>query len=59
MHLPLADIWGNAMLSLPDQTPMQFTNIFTGKELQADEGGRLKLRDILADFPVAMLRSKP
>jgi (1->4)-alpha-D-glucan 1-alpha-D-glucosylmutase len=59
MHLPLADLWGNAMLSLPDQTPMQFTNVFTGKEVQADDGGRLKLRDILADFPVAMLANKP
>jgi len=58
MHLPLADMWGDAMLSLPDQTPMQFTNIFTGTELQADEGGRLKLHDIFADFPVAMLANK-
>jgi (1->4)-alpha-D-glucan 1-alpha-D-glucosylmutase len=58
-NLPLGDIWGKALLSLPDQTPMNFLNTFTGKELQADESGRLKLRDILADFPVAILASKP
>ena len=57
-HLPLADIWGKALLSLPDQTPAQFVNIFTGKHLRTDEGGRLKLHDILADFPVAMLVGK-
>jgi (1->4)-alpha-D-glucan 1-alpha-D-glucosylmutase len=56
--VPLGDIWGKALLSLPAQTPTQFVNIFTGEELQADEGGRLKLSDILADFPVAMLASK-
>jgi (1->4)-alpha-D-glucan 1-alpha-D-glucosylmutase len=57
-QVPLGDIWGKALLSLPAQTPTQFVNIFTGEELQADEGGRLKLSDILADFPVAMLASK-
>jgi maltooligosyltrehalose synthase len=54
-HLPLADAWGKAMLSLPDQTPGQFENAFTGKEIHVDEGGRLKLSHIFADFPVAML----
>jgi (1->4)-alpha-D-glucan 1-alpha-D-glucosylmutase len=59
LHLPLADAWGKAMLSLPDQTPVRFENAFTGKEIHADEAGRLKLRHIFADFPVAMLVAKP
>ena len=57
-HLPQGDIWGKAMLSLPDQTPSHFTNVFTGEELQMDEAGRFKLRDILARYPVAMLTTK-
>lgn len=58
-HLPLADGWGKAMLSLPDQTPAIFKNEFTGEEIHADKAGRLNLRDIFAEFPVAMLTSKP
>jgi (1->4)-alpha-D-glucan 1-alpha-D-glucosylmutase len=54
-ELPQADTWGKAAISLPDQTRRHFTNVFTGKEIQADEAGQLKLRDIFSDFPVAML----
>jgi (1->4)-alpha-D-glucan 1-alpha-D-glucosylmutase len=57
-HLPLGDAWGKAQLSLPDQVSGRFVNIFTDKEVQADEKGHLKLRDIFADYPVAMLTSK-
>jgi (1->4)-alpha-D-glucan 1-alpha-D-glucosylmutase len=56
-HLPQGDIWDKATLSLPGQTSKHFTNIFTGEDLQADETGRLKLSDILATYPVAMLVS--
>jgi (1->4)-alpha-D-glucan 1-alpha-D-glucosylmutase len=57
-HLPLEDEWGKAAVSLPDHTRKTFTNTFTGKEIQADEAGQLKLHDIFRDFPVAMLTSK-
>jgi hypothetical protein len=33
-------------------------NVFTGKEMPTGENGQLKLRDVFADFPVAILRSK-
>jgi (1->4)-alpha-D-glucan 1-alpha-D-glucosylmutase len=49
-HLPLADAWGKALLALPDQAQRNFVNVFTGKELHANEIGHLELRDILADF---------
>ena len=57
-YLPLWDAWGKAAITLPDQTQRKFTNIFTGKAIQTDEAGQLKLRDIFANFPVAMLTSK-
>jgi (1->4)-alpha-D-glucan 1-alpha-D-glucosylmutase len=57
-HLPLADAWGKALLSLPDHARENFVNVFTGKELPANETGHLALRDIFADFPVAMFTSK-
>ena len=58
-HMPLAEAWGKASLTLPDNSPRRFLNVFTGQELQADETGQLKLRDIFADYPVAMLISNP
>jgi (1->4)-alpha-D-glucan 1-alpha-D-glucosylmutase len=57
-HLPLSNAWGKAILSLPDQASMSFTNVFTDKELSVDENGHLNLGDIFAGFPVAMLISK-
>jgi len=56
-HLPLADAWGKALLSLPDQASRSFMNVFTGKQVLADESGDIELGDIFADFPVAMLTS--
>ena len=56
-HLPLAEAWGKATLSLPNQAPRNFVNIFTGKEIKADEAGHIELGDIFADFPVAMATS--
>ena len=57
-HLPLGDAWGKAALTLPDQTRRNFVNVFTGKEMPTGENGQLKLRDVFADFPVAILWSK-
>jgi len=57
-HMPLADAWGKATVALSGGSFKNFANVFTGKEVHADETGRLKLSDIFADFPVAMLTSK-
>jgi len=52
--------WGNTAVVLPSGTPWLWTNIFTGGShaVSADEAGgaHLLLRDVLQDFPVAMLR---
>lgn len=54
---PIGDMWGKAILSLPAGTPGHFVNVFTDERIQADEAGRLKLRDLFAQYPVAMLKS--
>lgn len=56
-HLPGAEAWGKAQISLPDGTPRSFVNVFTEKEIQSEDGS-LYLRDIFFDFPVAMMVSK-
>jgi (1->4)-alpha-D-glucan 1-alpha-D-glucosylmutase len=57
-NLPLGDMWGKGVISLPDQSPRNFVNVFTGKEIQADDSDQMKLGDIFAEFPVAILTSK-
>jgi (1->4)-alpha-D-glucan 1-alpha-D-glucosylmutase len=56
--MPIGDVWGQAWLSLPVQSPRHFENALTGEELTTDDSGRLWLRDIFASFPVALLVSK-
>lgn len=56
-NLPIGDVWGKALLSLPVHSPKHFENAFTGKKLATNDAGRLQLQEILSDFPVAMLTS--
>jgi (1->4)-alpha-D-glucan 1-alpha-D-glucosylmutase len=58
--LPLGNAtWGDATVLLPEQVgPRRWRNIFTGAELQdlEREGQRsLRLSDLFADFPIALL----
>jgi (1->4)-alpha-D-glucan 1-alpha-D-glucosylmutase len=49
---PLGEFWGEAGLSLPDG---QFLDVMTQREHQ---GGRRRMSELLADFPVALLVKK-
>ena len=57
--LPLGGVWGDTRLLLPDVAPgVRWRNLFTGREVSATaEGGKaaLALREVFADFPVALL----
>ncbi|WP_114209653.1 malto-oligosyltrehalose synthase [Acidisarcina polymorpha] len=55
---PLNDVWGDSRIELPENTPRLFTNIFTGKQVLADESGLLSLSTVFEDFPVAVLTSE-
>jgi (1->4)-alpha-D-glucan 1-alpha-D-glucosylmutase len=56
-----ADAWGDTSILLPAQlTARSYRNLFTGESYAVDtSGGRAKLwlRDLLRDFPVALLES--
>lgn len=52
---PLGDaVWGKARLSLPEDAPETWTNLFTGETLTAP-GGVLAAAEALRTFPVAVL----
>ncbi|MDX1655119.1 MAG: malto-oligosyltrehalose synthase, partial [Candidatus Competibacteraceae bacterium] len=57
--LPLGGIWGEDVLELPEGSPGQWQNLFTGESLEgkAGEAGGLglELARVLESFPVAVL----
>jgi maltooligosyltrehalose synthase len=61
MHLPLgADVWRDAVLTLPGEPGQRYADLFTGRTLCAEpHAGRpaLRLADVFSDFPVAALLS--
>lgn len=60
-HWPVGDLWGDTALALPPSaTGAAWEDVFTGRRLTAesdgdDDGGRLPVADLFADFPVAVL----
>lgn len=54
MRVPLGEIWGDASIDLPQDSPTEFQNVLTGEVVKATNG-RLLCREILASFPVALL----
>jgi (1->4)-alpha-D-glucan 1-alpha-D-glucosylmutase len=54
-ELPLGAAWGNGELLLPEMTGVALENIFTGAWVRVGDDGRLPLRAVFAEFPVAML----
>jgi (1->4)-alpha-D-glucan 1-alpha-D-glucosylmutase len=62
-RLPLGpDIWQDTWVETPREFPgAAYVHLFTGTAVEAsgDEGRRLAVRDILADFPIALLEAAP
>jgi len=53
---PLKDVWGRAELALaPEAAGSGFLNVLTGEVLGPGNGRSLPLREIFANFPVALL----
>jgi isoamylase len=52
---PLGEVWQSEQLRLPDAGT--YRNVFTGASITAS--GSLKLADVFAEFPVALLLSEP
>jgi len=51
---PLGEVWGELAINLPEASPLEFENIFTGERVQAKDG-RLLCREIFSAFPVCVL----
>ncbi len=51
------NIWGNAALELPPGAPPLWRNMITTEEVTAREG-KLRLADVFASFPAALLASE-
>lgn len=57
LKLPLGPVWADTVLLLPRQLGGQrFENVLTGEIIFATEPGKLRLSDVLAGFPVALLQ---
>lgn len=52
--LALGAAWSDTALALPDDAASRWTNVFTGEQVSAS-GGQLKLSEVFASFPVAVL----
>ncbi|WP_446744322.1 malto-oligosyltrehalose synthase [Silvibacterium acidisoli] len=56
-NLPIGDAWGNATITLPGLENAELQNTFTDERVTVPEDGKMKVRDLLAHFPVAILYS--
>jgi (1->4)-alpha-D-glucan 1-alpha-D-glucosylmutase len=54
-QLPLKDAWGDSELLLPDLKDVVLENIFSGELMRVGANGRLEMRRVFAEFPVALL----
>ncbi len=58
VELPLAGLWGDATLTLPELKGRKLRNVFTDEELSIDATGKLALSDVFSAFPVALLTTE-
>ncbi len=54
-RLPLDEAWGTSDLMVPEMAGAELENVFTGAFARVDEDGKLPLRTVFAEFPVALL----
>jgi len=54
-EMPLAALWNDTAITLPDGGADQFKNIFTSESISPREGNSLPLAEVFATFPVAVM----
>jgi maltooligosyltrehalose synthase len=54
-RLPLGHAWGRGELVVPEMAGAALENVFTGELVRVEADGRLPLRTVFAEFPVALL----
>jgi (1->4)-alpha-D-glucan 1-alpha-D-glucosylmutase len=53
-RLPLGGAWGRGELVVPDMAGATLENVFTGERVSVGADGRLALRVVFGEFPVAL-----
>ena len=56
-RLPLNGAWGRGELIMPEMAGASLENVFTGELVRVEADGRLALRTVFAEFPVALFVS--
>ena len=56
-RLPLNGAWGRGELIVPEMAGASLENVFTGELVRVEADGRLALRTVFAEFPVALFVS--
>ena len=54
-EMPMADVWGDVTLTVPDLKGRKLRNVFTDEVIGVDSTGKLKLSKVFGTFPVALL----
>ena len=52
---PLGSVWNDTRVELPHRLAGSYVNIFTGETVLGEEDGGLRIADVFANFPVAVL----
>jgi (1->4)-alpha-D-glucan 1-alpha-D-glucosylmutase len=55
---PIGEVWGDTELVLPENAPDYLENVFTGEILRLTNRRTLLLRDVFANFPLALLTAR-
>jgi (1->4)-alpha-D-glucan 1-alpha-D-glucosylmutase len=58
VELPLAAVWGDATLTIPELKGTKLRNVFTDEEIGSDATGKLVLGAAFGKFPVALLTTR-
>lgn len=54
LHMPLDSAWGHGQLIIPELAGAAIENVFTGELLRIAADGHLPLREVFANFPIAL-----
>jgi (1->4)-alpha-D-glucan 1-alpha-D-glucosylmutase len=57
-ELPLDEAWGNTAISLPENAPNRYRNIYTGEQVTVNDTNSLCLSELFFTFPVGVLLSE-
>jgi (1->4)-alpha-D-glucan 1-alpha-D-glucosylmutase len=54
--LPCGELWGDAVIELPDDAPSRWRNVFTGESIEIRRA--IEVSSLFSSFPVALLHAR-